>query len=140
MKIANAFFEHNIHYELILSFDQTPLGFTAPNKATFAEKDAQLVPIANVDDKHQIADTFCFNISGGFLPIPLMYSGLNDRCHSKGKFSGSFRITHSCNHWSNELIGINYLKKIIFPLRKNAKTLLMFGVFKGQTKRVAPKE
>ena len=49
---------------LILSFDQTPQGFTAPNKATVAEKGAQSVLIANVDDKRQITGTFCVNISG----------------------------------------------------------------------------
>ena len=34
-KIANVLFEHSIHDDMILNFDQAPLGFTAPNKATF---------------------------------------------------------------------------------------------------------
>ena len=52
-------------------------------------------------------------------------------------------ITHSQNHWSNEDIVMEYLKKIIFPYIKskrqtlklpgNAKALLIFDVFKGQT-------
>ena len=52
-------------------------------------------------------------------------------------------ITHSQNHWSNEDIVMVYLKKIIFPyikskhqtlkLPENAKALLIFDVFKGQT-------
>ena len=37
-KIADATFEHSIHNEMILNFDQTLLGFTAPNRATFPEK------------------------------------------------------------------------------------------------------
>ena len=56
-KIANAFFEH----KMILNFDQTVLGFTAPNKSTFTGKGVHSVPIANVDDKRQIVATFCVN-------------------------------------------------------------------------------
>ena len=102
---------------MILNFDQILLGF----KANFAEKGAQSVPIVNVDDKHQITVTFCVNIPGEFLPIHLTYSGVTDRCHAKVKFPGSFRITHSSNHWSNELIVIDYLKKVIFLLRKKQR-------------------
>ena len=77
------------------------------------------------------------------MPIQLIYSGVTDRCHPKVKFPESFHITHSSNHWSNEPIVIEYLKKIIFPhlekkrkdlnLADNAKALLIFDVFKGQT-------
>ena len=85
-KISNAIFEHHIHNNIIFIFDQTPLGFTAPNKATFDERGAHSVPIANVDDNRQITGTFCVNISGEFLPIQLIYTGVTDRCHSKVKF------------------------------------------------------
>lgn len=142
-KIANAIFENCIPKEMILNFDQTPLGYTAPNKATFTQEGSRSVPIANVDDKRQITGTFCVNILGDFLPIQLIYSGITDRCHPRVKFPESFHITHSSNHWSNELIVIEYLKKIIFPylkkkredlkLQDNAKALLIFDVFKGQT-------
>ena len=67
-KIANAML-------LILSFDQTPQGFTAPNKATVA----QSVLIANVDDKRQIRGTFCVKISGEDLSIQLIPLGVTDR-------------------------------------------------------------
>ena len=114
-KIANTIFEHHIHNNMILNFDQTTLGFTAPNKATFTERGAHSVPIANVDDKREITGTFCVNISGEFLPIQLIYTGVTDRCHTKVKFPESFHINHSSNHWSTEPIVIEYLKKIIFP-------------------------
>ena len=62
---------------------------------------------------------------------------------SKVKFPESFHITHSDNHWSNEDIGMEYLKEIIFPyikskckalkLPENAKMWLIFDVFKEQT-------
>ena len=46
---------------MILNFDQTVLGFTAPNKSTFTGKGVHSVPTANVDDKRQIVATFCVN-------------------------------------------------------------------------------
>ena len=59
------------------------------------------------------------------------------------KFLGSFHITHSSHHWANEPIVTDYLEKINFSylekqlkdlkLEKNAKVLLIFDVFKGQT-------
>ena len=142
-KIANAIFEHKIQKEMILNFDQTALGFTAPNKSTFTGKGVHSVPIANVDHKRQITASFCVNIVGDFLPVQLIYRGITDKCHPKVKFPESFHITHSQNHWSNEDIVMEYLKKIIFPyikskrqalkLPENAKALLIFDVFKGQT-------
>ena len=38
-KIANAIFEHSIHNEIILNYDQSPLGFIAPNKAISAQSE-----------------------------------------------------------------------------------------------------
>ena len=65
------------------------------------------------------------------------------RLHPKVRFPESFHITHSSNHWSNESLVIEYLNKIIFPFLANkrnqlnlpydAKALLIFDVFKGQT-------
>ena len=145
-KIANAIFEQKTQKEIILNFDQTALGFTAPNRSTFTGKGVHSVPSANVDDKRQITATFCVNIVGDFLPVQLIYGGVTDKCHPKVKFPESFRITHSQNHWSNEDIVMEYLKKIIFPyikskrqalkLPENAKALLIFHVFEGQTSPV----
>ena len=142
-KIANAIFEQKTQKEMNLNFDQTALGFTAPNRSTFTGKEVHYVPSANVDDKRQITATFCVNIVGDFLPVQLIYGGVTDKCHPQVKFPESFHITHSQNHWSNEDILMVYLKKIIFiyikskhqalKLPENAKALLIFDVFKGQT-------
>ena len=51
-KIAEKIFKHKIHNDLILNFDQTPLGFTCPVKTRVTEKNAETVPIGNLDDKH----------------------------------------------------------------------------------------
>ena len=37
-KIAQTVPDHNIHNDMILNIDQTPLGFTAPNKTTYTER------------------------------------------------------------------------------------------------------
>ena len=71
---------------MILNFDQTPLGFTAPRKSTFTGKGVHSVPIANVDDKRQITATFCLNIVGNFLPLQLIYGGTTDKLYPKVKF------------------------------------------------------
>ena len=71
-KIAEKAFEHKIHNDLILNFDQTPLGFTCPAKTTFTEKNAETVPTGNLNDKRQITGTFVVNLSGEFLPIQLI--------------------------------------------------------------------
>ena len=77
------------------------------------------VPIANVADKRQITATFCVDIVVDFLPLQLNYEGITDKCHSKVKFPESFLITYSQNHWSNEDLVMEYLKKIIFPYIKS---------------------
>ena len=49
-----------------------------PTEQLSLKKCAQSEPIANVDYKHQITGTFCVNISGEFLPIQLIYSGVTE--------------------------------------------------------------
>ena len=44
--------EDNIHEKIILSFYQTPVGFTSPNKNTYTDKLSEFVLITNVDDTH----------------------------------------------------------------------------------------
>ena len=135
-------FEHKIHIDLILNFDQIALGFTCPAKTTFTEKNAETVPIENLDDKHQITGTFVVNLSGEFLTIQLIYTGQTDLCHPKVQFPKGFDITHSPNHWANKETVISLLKKIVFPfvnkkreslsLSKDAKALLTLTYSKGK--------
>ena len=114
-----------------------------PVKTTFTERNAETVPIGNLDDKRQITGTFVVNLSGEFLPIQLIYTGKTDLCHPKVEFPKGFDITHSPNHWANKEIVMSLLKKIAFPcvnknreslsLSKDAKAWLIFDDFKGQT-------
>ena len=68
---------------MILNFDQPPLDFTKPNKATFAEKGIQSLLVANIDDKRQKTSTFWAKISGEFLRIQLIYSDVTEKCTRK---------------------------------------------------------
>ena len=140
-KIASFIFEHRIHNNMVLNFDQTPLGCKVENEATFTYKGSQFVPIANVNNKRQITGTLCVNISGGSLPIQMIYGNVTDRCHLSVKFSGSFRTTHSQNQLSSEANTIEYFRNLFLPflgkkrkslnLLDNAKTLLI-DVFRSQ--------
>ena len=141
--IVNLILQYNIPEELILNLDQTPLGFTSASKVTFAPMGSKKVPISNIDDKRQITGTFTVSIKGDFLLIQLIYTGLTDRCHPKVKFPKNFPVTHSANHWSNEQVHMEYLKKTIFPHLENVRdtmnlgddreALLIYEVFRGQT-------
>ena len=136
-KIVNIIFEHRIHNNMILNFDETSFGFTLPDQGS------QSISIANVDDKRQINGTFPFrfNISSRFLPFQLIHGGVIDRCHPIVKFPESFNITYSQNDWSYEGIVIEYFRKIIFPflakkrkglnLLDDTKVPLIVAVFKA---------
>ena len=82
-KIAEALYEHKIPSDLILSFDQTLLGFASLSKTTFTERNSPIVPIANSDDKHQITGTFTVNLWGKFLHMQLIYTGTTKLYHPK---------------------------------------------------------
>ena len=138
-KNAEKVFKSKIHNDLILNFDKIPRGFTYPAKTTFTVKNAETAPTG----KRQITGTFVVNLSGEFLPIQLIYTGKTDLCHPRGEFPKGFDITHSPNHWANKEIVMSLLKKIVLPfvhkkreslsLSKDAKSLLIFDVFKAQT-------
>ena len=142
--IASLIFHHKIPEALIFNMDQTPLGLTSASKVSFAPRGSTTVPISNIDDKRMITGTFCISLKGDFLPIQLIYAGKTNLCHPKNiKFPRGFHVTHTENHWSNETVHLEYLKKTILPyvenvrkslcLGKEQKALLIYDVFKGQT-------
>ena len=69
-------------------------------------------------------------MAGDFLPVQLIYGGVTDKCHPKIKFPKSFHITHSQNHWSNEDIVVEYLKKIISSTLRVNTTSAVNGLLK----------
>ena len=62
-KIAQTVLDHNIHNDMILNFDQTPLGFTAPNKTTYTEG-------GGGDNRYQLR-TWTINVKS--LPLSMYF-------------------------------------------------------------------
>ena len=58
-------------------------------------------------------------MSGGFLPIQLIYPGKSDRCHPKFTFPEEFHVMHIPKHWSNEETSKELVTKILITYVKN---------------------
>ena len=122
--------------------DQTPLPFFLVSSYTLAQNGDKTVPIKNCLDYRQITGTFAISMTGGFLPIQLIYQGKPDRCHPNFAFPEEFHVTHTPNHWSNEEKSKELVTKILIPyikkkihdlkLRRNQEWLLISVVFKAQ--------
>ena len=75
--------------------------------------------------------------------MQLVYAGKTERCHPQEiKFPFEFDVTHSENHWNNEILARQHVTEVIMPYAKQRKELwlsddhkclLIFDVFKGQT-------
>ena len=131
---------HNIPPDLILNFDQTTLSYISVGNTTLEFEGARSVPIKS----KQITGTFTISASGKFLPMQLIYAGKTERCYTQGiKFPSEFHITHSENHWRNEILARQHVREVIMPYAKQQrkelgssddhKCLLILDVFKGQT-------
>ena len=71
--------------------------------------------IGGLDDKRQITGIYAASLAGEFLPIQLIYQGKTNACHPSFQFPPDWDITHSPNHWSNEVLMEQYLNNIIVP-------------------------
>ena len=107
-------------------------------------KGLKSVPVKGKGKGKQIMGTFTVSSTGRFLPMQLIYAGKTNRCHPQGiEFPHGFDVTHSHNHWSNEELAIQHIRKIVIPyvdkmkeelrLPKEQKSLLIYDVFKGPT-------
>ena len=129
--------------ELILNFDQTALNYVPVTPWTMEEEGAKRVEILAKDDKRQITAVFCGSMTGDFLPLQLIYEGKTNRCLPQFDFPSAWHVTHSDNHWSNEITMKQYFEKIILPyvnekrkelqLSSDHPALLIFDNFKAQT-------
>ena len=134
----------NILPDLVLNFDQNPLSYITVGNTTLKFESATSVPVKGKGKSKQITGTFTLSASEKFLPMQLIYAGKTERCHPQGiKFSSDFDVTHSENHWSNEILTRQHVTEVIMPYAKQQckklglsddyKCLLIFDVFKGQT-------
>ena len=127
--------------DLIFNWDQTGLNLVPASSWTMALKGSKRVEIKGLNDKRQITGVFCATISGEFFPIQLVYGGKTDRCHPNYQFPHDWDITHSDNHWSNELTMLRYIETVIVPHVNRVRSelddeeqaaLAIFDCFKGQ--------
>ena len=91
-EIAKTVFEHKIPSDLILYFDQTPLGFANPLKTTHTKRNSQNFPITNSDYKCQITATFTVDLLGKFMPITNFHQ---DNQLVSSKSENSFRVWYN---------------------------------------------
>ena len=110
---------HNITPDLVLNFDQTPLSYIIVGNTTLKLEGATSVQVKGKGKSKQITGTLTISASGRFLPMQLIYGGKTERCHPQGiKFLSEFDVTHSENHWSNEILARQHVTEIIMPYAK----------------------
>ena len=132
--------------DLIFNWDQTGLNLVPASSWTMDLKGSKRVEIKGLNDKRQITGVFCASLTVEFLPIQLVYGGETDRCHPNYQFPLDWDITHSDNHWSNELTMLPYIEMVIVPYvtrvrreleKEEQAALAIFDCFKGQvTQRI----
>ena len=76
------------------------------------------------------------------IPPQLIYQGKIEKCHPKFPFPKKWHITHSENHWLNEVTILEYVDKILVPYiegirenlplnKSNAHALCIFDVLRA---------
>ena len=127
-----------------MNFDQTPLSYITVGNTTLEFEGAIWVPVREKGKSKQITGTFTISASGKFLPMHLIDAGKTERSHPEGiKSPSEIDVTHSENHWSNEILACQHVTEVIIPYAKQQrkelglsvdhKCLPIFEVFKGQT-------
>ena len=77
-----------------------------------AREDSKKVPIAGVDNKHQITAVFGVTMDGIFLPPQFIYQGKSPKCLPEIRFPEDWDFTYTFNHWSNEETTIQYIHNL----------------------------
>ena len=47
------------------------------------------------------------------LPMQLLHRGKTDRCHPKFTFPAGYHVSHTPNHWANEITVKAFYEKVI---------------------------
>ena len=133
---------NEVPLDLIFNWDQTAISLVPSSQWILDKKGAKRVAIAGHNDKRQITAVMCAAVTGGVLPVQLVYEGKTKRCHPPYDFPGNWVISHSPNHWSNEETMIEYITDVIVPyveqkrddlqLNNDHAAVAIFDHFKGQ--------
>ncbi len=129
--------------DLIINWDHTGIHYVPVSNWILAPEGSKRVAIAGADDKRQITAVFAGTKSGKFLPPQIIYAGKTKKCLPSVKFPENWHVTHTENHWANEITTGDYIKLIIvlpyviqtrkhLSLAENHPALVIFDRFKGQ--------
>ena len=127
---------------LVINWDQTGIQYIPVSKWTMEREGLKRVEITGFEDKRQITAVFGATMDGDFLPPQLIYAGKTPKCIPKVNLPADWDVTFTNNHWSNELVMMDYVNKILFPYitqkRQQLKldplhpALVIFDRFRGQ--------
>ena len=98
------------------------------------------IDIFGADDKRQISGVFAGTLTRDFLPPQIKYKGKTAKCHPMVPFPVNWQVTYTPNHWANDKITEDYIKKILVPYIEekrasygiDSSALVMFDQFRGQ--------
>lgn len=79
-------------------------------------------------------------MTGDFLPLQIIYQGKTKKCLPSVDFPKDRHVTHTPNHWANEVTTEDYINKILIPyvekkrkdLAVDSPALVIFDRFRGQ--------
>ena len=100
---------------LVASWDQSGILLFPRRGKRRAEKGATEVPGIAADDKRALTIDFALTADGQVVPPQVIFEGTTDRCHPADAFDfekDGWQIRHSCNHWSNTDLALEYLESI----------------------------
>ena len=104
-----------IPQELIVNWDHTALHYVPASSWTMEKKGSTRVPIAGIDDKHQVTTVLTCSMTGEFLTPQVIYQGKSTRSLPSYKLPADWDVTYTPKHWANEETSLQYLQKLILP-------------------------
>ena len=122
--ISKAITDNSIPLPMVVNFDQTGVNIVPASNWTMHPTGDTQVPISGIDDKRQITMVLANTPTGHVLPPQVIYTGTTDRCHPTFRFPPGWDITHTENHWSNEISTLRFIRQILIPYFKEQRTQL----------------
>jgi len=100
---------------LIINWDHIVLKYVPVGSWTMAKEGSKTVPLAGLDNRGQITTVFGATLDGQFLSPQIIYQGKTEACLRWTRFPSDWHVTHTPNHWANEVTTLDYIEKIILP-------------------------
>ena len=115
---AELLFKYKVPPELVINGDETAVQLVSRAKFTRNVPGAKRVRILGIgDDKAQITVTIFVTESGDVLPYQMIFQGLTNNCHPKGKKPEDCLWTHTKSHWQSPETYLDLIEKVIVPYK-----------------------